>query len=286
VIGAITGDVIGSVYEGAGTKTTGFRLFNDRARPTDDSVLTLAVARAILDSGGAPTVADFAAHLREVGRRYPLAGYGGTFVRWLADDNMGAYGSWGNGSAMRSSPVGWAYDTVAHVLRYAELCALPTHDHPEGIKGAQAVALAVLLARQGASKADLRNEISRQFSYDLDRTVQEIRRTYTFEISCQRSVPESIIAFLDSTDFESAIRNAISLGGDADTQACIAGAVAEAFYGGVPPTLLAWALQRLDGKQLHIVRRFTRRYLEGCGVAEAVEQLSAVRLESGDDEEQ
>ena len=284
VIGAITGDVIGSAYEGAGTKTTGFRLFNDRARPTDDSVLTLAVARAILDTGGAPTVADFAAHLRELGRRYPRAGYGGTFVHWLADDRMGAYGSWGNGSAMRSSPAGWAYDTVENVLRYAGLTARPTHDHPEGVKGAQAVALAVLLARQGATRAHLRNEISRRFSYDLDRTVDDIRPAYTFEISCRRSVPESIIAFLDSTDFESAIRNAISLGGDADTQACIAGAVAEAFYGGVPPAILEWVLRRLDGPQLHIVHRFTRRYLPDRGIAEAVEQIAGDRLESEDDE--
>lgn len=238
MIGAIVGDVLGSV-------------------------LTLAVARAILGAAGpaVPAPEDFGRHLRDFGGRYPRAGYGGSFLRWLQDASMGAYGSWGNGAAMRSSAVGWAYDDVDDVLLVAERTALPTHDHPEGVKGAQAVALAVFLARHGASREELRAELSRRFGYDLDRTVDEMRPGYQFEISCRRSVPEAIVAFLDSTDFEDAIRNAISLGGDADTQACIAGAVAEAFYGGVPESILAWVLPRLDGPQLRIAREFAGRYL-------------------------
>jgi len=283
VIGAITGDVLGSVYEGAMIKRKDFRLFTTLNRPTDDSVLTIAVADAILrgDEGPAgpdparrmPTEADFAASLREMGRRYPRAGYGGSFRRWMEDNTMGPYQSWGNGSAMRASAVGWAYETVDDVLRVAELSARPTHDHAEGIKGAQAVALAVFLARGGISRDELRLEISRRFGYDLERTIDEIRPGYAFEISCQRSVPESIIAFLDSTDFEDTIRNAISLGGDADTQACIAGAIAEAYYGGVPESMLAWVLPRLDSSQLEILRGFASRFMGEIRAAETMDRL-------------
>lgn len=289
-MGAIAGDVLGSVYEGAGLKRKDFELFHPRARPTDDSVMTIAVACAILeaetdadtDAGAAagascgphrdarrPGVDDFARHLRGVGRRYPNAGYGGSFRRWLADESIGAYGSWGNGSAMRSSAVGWAYDSADEVLRVAELSARPTHDHPEGVKGAQAVALGVLLARTGSSREEIRRELGSRFGYDLDRTVDRIRPDYSFEVSCQRSVPESIVAFLDSTDVEDAVRNAISLGGDADTQACIAGALAEAFYGSVPESLLAWVLPRLDEFQLDVVRRFATRFMSAEAGARA-----------------
>ncbi|MFW6261941.1 MAG: ADP-ribosylglycohydrolase family protein, partial [Spirochaetota bacterium] len=261
LMGAIAGDVMGSVYERSGIKRKDIHLFHRRARPTDDTVLTLAVARAIVDADGAPAVEHFAAAIRELGRRYPNAGYGGSFRRWLEDDRGEPYGSWGNGSAMRSSAVGWAYDSVEEVLRFAERSALPTHDHPEGVKGAQAVALAVLLAGKGASREELRDELSTRFGYDLARTVDEIRPGYGFEVSCQKSVPEAIIAFLDSNDFEDAIRNAISLGGDADTQACIAGAVAEAFYGGVPSSMVSWVLSRLDDVQLGILQSFSDRYL-------------------------
>lgn len=273
MIGAITGDVLGSVYERATIKRKDVRLHNDRSRPTDDSVLTLAVAETILKIDGIPTEADFAASLREIGRRYPRAGYGGSFRRWLADATMGPYQSWGNGSAMRVSPVGWAYESADDVLRVAALTARPTHDHPEGIKGARAVALAVYLARQGVSRDELRSELTRRFDYDLDRTIDEIRPGYTFEISCRRSVPESIIAFLDSVDFEDAIRNAISLGGDADTQACIAGAIAEAHYGGVPESMLAWVVPRLDAQQLRVAREFAARFMSATHVAETIDRL-------------
>lgn len=283
MIGAIAGDVLGSVYEAASNKTKKFRLFDARSRPTDDSILTLGVARAILDAGDDPGDADFAQHLRRVGREYPHAGYGGHFRRWLQDDTMGPYQSWGNGSAMRSSAVGWAAESVDEVLRVAERTALPTHDHPEGIKGAQAVALAVFLARHATSREKIRAELTRRFGYDLDRTVDGIRPGYRFEISCQRSVPESIIAFLDSVDFVDAIRNAISLGGDADTQACIAGAVAEASYGGVPDSVLHWVIPRLDGTQLRIARDFSKRYMAATAVAEKIDRIAeyATRLASG-----
>jgi ADP-ribosylglycohydrolase len=228
MIGAIAGDIIGSPHEYIATKTTDFPLFSQSSYFTDDTVLTIATAHAILHR------VPFGEAYREFGRRYPRAGYGGHFFQWLVSDDSRPYGSWGNGSAMRVAPVGFASDTVESVLREAERSAAVTHDHLEGIKGAQATALAVFRARTGASKDDIRGEIADRFDYDLDRTVDDIRPDYEFEISCQRSVPESIIAFLDSDSVEGAIRLAISLGGDADTQACIAGAAAAAILWDIP----------------------------------------------------
>ena len=228
MIGAITGDIIGSVYERYQIKTTDFPLFQDHCHFTDDSVLTIAIARAIVEGTSYLDV------VREVGRRYPNAGYGGTFIHWLFSQSSEPYNSWGNGSAMRVSPVGFAFDSVERVLDEAAKTAEITHNHPEGIKGAQAVALAVFLARTGQAKSQIREQIQSKFEYDLGRTVDQIRPGYRFDVSCQGSVPESIIAFLDSTGFEDAVRKAVSLGGDSDTMACMAGAIAEAFYGGVP----------------------------------------------------
>ncbi len=227
MMGAIAGDIVGSVYEHRPIKTKDFPLFGPGSRFTDDSVLTVAVADAIL-SGRSYRDAVLA-----WGRRYPRAGYGGAFVRWLQADEPMPYRSWGNGSAMRVGPVGWAFDDEDEVLRQARLTAEITHDHPEGIKGAQAAALAVYLARTGADKATIRARIQSQFGYDLARTVESIRPAYRFDVSCRGTVPEALIAFLDAESYEDALRNAVSLGGDADTLACIAGAVAEAFYGGV-----------------------------------------------------
>ncbi len=261
MIGALAGDIIGSVHEGRGTKDTAFDLFPSRCRVTDDSVLTLAVAEAIVMRGGGPTVQDYAQMLRKFGRLYPTAGYGGSFRRWLQSDAAGPYNSWGNGSAMRSSPVGWAFDSETEVLAQAANTAAPTHNHPEGVKGAQAIALAVFLARKGADKNRIRGEIERRFAYDLHRTIDAIRPGYRFDVSCQGSVPEAIIAFLDSNGVEEAIRTAISLGGDADTQACMAGAIAEAHYGGMPEGILAFVLPRLDDHLLSVTARFARRYL-------------------------
>lgn len=263
MLGALAGDVIGSVYERRPTKTTRFSLFDERCRVTDDSVMTVATARAILHADVAraagPASSDYAREFRELGLRYPHAGYGGSFARWLRDESMGAYNSWGNGSAMRVSPVGWAFDRETDVLEQADRNARATHDHPEGIKGAQAVALAVFLARTGRSKEEIRGAISTRSGYDLGRTIDEIRPGYRFDVSCQGSVPESIVAFLDSSDTEDAIRLAVSLGGDADTQACIAGAIAEAHYGELPPEIAKFVLGRLDDLLLGVLARFAVR---------------------------
>ncbi len=261
MLGAIIGDVIGSYYEGNSTKKYDFPLFTEISRVTDDSVLTAAVAETILSSGSAAEVKDYSHQLRTWGRRYPRAGYGGNFILWLSEERMGPYNSWGNGSAMRVSPVGWAFDEEKEVLRQAELSAMPTHNHFEGIKGAQAVALAVYLARKGESKTMIREVISRTFDYNLYRSWGEIQPDYDFEISCQKSVPEAIIAFLDSDDFEGALRNAISLGGDADTQAAIAGAIAEAFYSGIPEKFMSFVLPRMPGDILKITLSFAEGYL-------------------------
>ena len=205
------------------------RLFPPGARFTDDTVLTVATAEALLGDG------DYAAAYRRYGRAYPNAGYGGSFYRWLFSEGAGPYGSWGNGAAMRVSPVGFALDSVDAVLAEAARSAAVTHDHPEGIKGAQATALAVFLARAGADQGNHQGRDPGPLRLrSHTRPLDAIRPGYRFDVSCQGSVPESLIAFLESIDYESAVRNAISLGGDADTMACIAGGIAQAFYGSVP----------------------------------------------------
>ncbi len=219
MIGAIADDIIGSVYEAHPIKTKDFPLFHPRCRLTDDSVLTIAVAQAILTDG------DYRRWVWEIGRRHPHAGYGGSFVEWLHSSNPQPYNSWGNGSAMRVSPVGWAFDTVDDVLREAARTAEISHNHPEGIKGAQAAALAVFLARTTRDKGVFKQEIAERFNYNLDRTVNGIRPSYGFDVSCQGTVPEALIAFLCVRDYEDAVRNAVSLGGDSDTLACITGAL-------------------------------------------------------------
>lgn len=237
MLGAIAGDIIGSVYERR-CAPDDFPLFVAASRFTDDSVLTLATADAIRSD------TPFADAYWSFGRRYPHAGYGGAFRNWLRSDDRKPYNSWGNGSAMRVSPVAWAFDTEREVLDTAERSAAPTHNHPEGILGAQAVALSVFLARRGRSKDDIRSAIT-SLGYDLSRSLDEIRPTYRFDVSCRGSVPEAITAFLESNSVETAIRLAISLGGDADTQAAIAGSIAEASYGGVPEPIAREALSRL-----------------------------------------
>jgi ADP-ribosylglycohydrolase len=257
LLGAIAGDVIGSVYEWRATKREDFPLFGDSSRFTDDTVLTAATADAILSD------APYAKKYREWCRAYPGRGYGETFQRWGASDDPGPYGSFGNGSAMRVGPVGWAFDGLAAVLGEARRSAEATHDHPEGVKGAQAVAAGVYLARNGASKDDLRAYIGGTFGYDLDRTLEEIRPGYRFDVTCQGSVPEALIALLESEGFEDAVRKAVSLGGDADTQAAIAGAVAEALYGGVPEEIEREVLRRLDARLLSVTEAFDKRYTGG-----------------------
>ncbi len=254
MIGAIAGDIIGSVYEHRQIKTKDFRLFDSLCNFTDDTVLTVAVADAILS--GKPYIDS----VRQFGRRYPYAGYGGSFIHWLHTPNAGPYNSWGNGSAMRVSPVGFAFTTEDEVLAQAKATAEITHNHPEGIKGAQATALAVFLARTGRDKEFIRSRIIDQFDYDLNRTVEDIRPIYYFDISCQGTVPEALVAFLDSESYEDAVRNAVSLGGDSDTLACITGGIAEAFYGDIPGDVLAKVKELLTPDLWAVTEEFHNKY--------------------------
>jgi ADP-ribosylglycohydrolase len=266
MIGAIAGDIIGSIYENLRTKRKDFPLFRKLSTFTDDTVLTVAVADAILRSEEyGPTIKAYA-------RRHPMRGYGGSFMVWMAKPGLKPYNSFGNGSAMRVSPVAHAFTSEQDVLDHAERTAACTHNHPEGVKGAQAVALAVFLARHGADKETIRVEIARRFDYDLSRSVDEIRPDYRFDVTCQGSVPEAIVAFLDSTDFEDTVRNAVSLGGDADTQACIAGAIAEAYYKTIPVEILREIRKRTANALWATTVAFTRRF----GIPEIVDQLNAV----------
>ena len=256
MIGAIAGDIIGSVYESSPIKTKDFPLFHPQCCFTDDSVLTVAIADAIISGN------SYEQSVHEIGRQYPDAGYGGSFIEWLDSDYPEPYNSWGNGSAMRVSPIGFAFNSEDKVLREAEKTAIISHNHPEGIKGAQATALAIFLARNGESKEDIRKQISRTFGYDLHPTVDDIRPAYSFDISCQGTVPEAIISFLDSTSYEDALRNAISLGGDSDTLACITGGIAEAFYQGIPDDIQNKVRKILAPNLLEIVKKFQEKYIQ------------------------
>ena len=254
MLGAIAGDVIGSPYEAFPIKTTDFPLVQAGCRFTDDTVLTVAVAQAILEDQ------DYGRALKAFGRKYPNAGYGGSFIHWIYEPEVQPYNSWGNGSAMRVSPVGFAFDDVPRVLEEAERSAEVSHNHPEGIKGAQATALAVFLARTGHGKEAIREQIGQRFDYDVKRTVAEIGPGYSFDVSCQGSVPEAMIAFFDSKDYEDAVRKAVSLGGDSDTLACIAGGIAHAFYGAVPEAIEDEVRHILPADLLDVVDRFNDRY--------------------------
>ena len=231
MIGAVIGDFVGSIYEWHNIKTTDFPFFSPACRFTDDSVMSIAVAEALMNG------TDMAASLRKYGRLYPRAGYGGRFLQWLQDDGAGDYGSFGNGSAMRASAAGWIASTLEEALALAQLSAIPTHSHPEGVRGAQVAAGCIWLLRNGADKQQLRNWVVSQ-GYALDFTMDEIRPDYQFDVTCQGSVPQAIEAFLEAADFESAVRLAVSIGGDSDTIASIAGALAEAYWG-VPEELTA-----------------------------------------------
>ena len=254
MIGAIAGDIIGSVYEYRPIKTKDFPLFHPQCKFTDDTVLTVAIADAILSDR------PYLEAVRELGRRYPGAGYGGSFIKWLDSDEPRPYNSWGNGSAMRVSPVGFAFSSEDQVIRHATMTAEISHNHPEGIKGAQATALAVLLARTGIGKERIRSRIAEEFGYNMDRTVDDIRPTYFFDVSCQGTVPEAIIAFLDSDSFVDAIRNAISLGGDSDTLACITGGIAEAFYHDIPKVIQKKVQECLTPDLWQVTEAFCKKY--------------------------
>jgi ADP-ribosylglycohydrolase len=269
VLGAIAGDVIGSVFEGQSTKSTDFPLFSHFSRFTDDTVLTAAVADALmLRHSGQGRIQDaraarrlYTQKLRAYGRRYRNAGYGQLFAKWLDSESTRGYRSYGNGSAMRVSPVGFAFDDLADVLREAKLSAAVTHNHREGIKGAQVIASAVYLARTGSDKEAIRAFIEDRFGYSLRQRLDQIRPNYKFDSSCQGSVPYAIIAFLESRDFEDAIRKAISLGGDSDTLASMAGAIAHAFYGAVPSGIVGRVRLILDASLRRVVDEFTERYM-------------------------
>ena len=254
MLGAIAGDIIGSVYEWDNIKIKDFPLFSPGCFFTDDSILTIALADSIL------TGRSYTENLKTFYRLYPDGGYGGSFHHWAQSPSSSPYNSWGNGAAMRISPVGFAFDDLETVLQKAKEYTEVTHNHPEGIKGGQATAAAIFLARSGRSKEEIRAYIESTFYYDLSWSVDEIRPGYKFNESCQETVPQAIRAFIDATSFEDAIRNAISLGGDSDTLACITGGIAQAFYKGVPADIAANVYAILDERLADITRRFMAKY--------------------------
>lgn len=257
--GAILGDIIGSPYEfDRGNKSKDFEMFEGDAGFTDDTVMTIAVAEALIATLGEDDEEikeSLVYSMRRWAKKYPDAGYGGRFRGWLASTDPKPYGSYGNGSAMRVSSAGWLYDTLEETLHAAKLTAEVTHDHPEGIKGAQATAAAIFMARTGSSKEDIKNYIISEFGYDLSRTCDEIRPSYRHVESCQETVPEAITAFLEGESFEDVIRTAVSLGGDCDTLTCIAGSMAEAFYG-VPEDLLDECILRVPAEMYEVIQSF------------------------------
>ena len=254
MLGAIAGDIIGSSYEWYRTKSYDFELFTPQSRFTDDTVLTVAIADCILHGK------DYAITLKEYGRRYPHAGYGDMFIRWLGSNSLVPYNSFGNGSAMRVSPVGFAFPSLDIVLRESEKSAAVTHNHPEGIRGAQAVAGSIFLARSGESKKRIKEYVESTFGYNLHQTLDDIRPNYGFDETCQGSVPQAIIAFLESRDYEDAVRKAVSLGGDSDTLACMTGGIAQAYYGRIPVHIVERVRKLLNDDLLAIVDEFNSRY--------------------------
>ena len=252
MLGAIIGDIVGSVYERKRIKTKEFELFSKASKFTDDTVLTIAIADAVLKKE------NYCIKIKEYARRYPNAGYGGLFRKWIKNSSLKPYGSYGNGSAMRVSPIGFAFKNEKEVLSNARESSNCTHNHPDAVKAAKAVALAIYLAKKGIRKQAIKETLSKKFEYNLDRKIADIRKHYKFDSSARGSVPEAIICFLESVSFEDAIRNAVSLGGDADTQACIAGAVAEAYYKNIPEYFIEEARKRLPKEFLNIIDEFYR----------------------------
>lgn len=251
MLGAILGDMIGSRGEFGCEKTKDFKLFDGFNEPTDDSVMTIAVGLACCEAN-AEDEDDFknavVRQMRAMGERYPYLGYGGTFREWLRNEDMGPYGSYGNGSAMRVSSVAWRAESLSEAERLAAWSAEVTHNHPEGVRGAQAVAAAIYLARTGSEKHEIRAYIEAHY-YKLDFTLDRIRPTYKWDVTCQGSVPQAIVCFLEGVDYEDTVRNAVSLGGDADTQAAIAGSIAEAYFG-IPDEIAEEGLSYLDADLL------------------------------------
>ncbi len=259
MLGSVIGDIVGSIYEFGNIKTKDFEFFNSNGSYTDDSILSFATADWILNGG------EIARYYSRYGieNPWPMGGYGGSFQLWLVRSNrqndFRPYNSCGNGSAMRVGPVGWAFDTKEEVLAKAKESAECTHNHPEGIKGAQATALAIYMARNGAGKEEIRNEIQNEFGYNLGFTCDEIRPTYTWGGTCQDSVPQAIVAFLDGIDFEDCVRNAISIGGDSDTIGCITGSIAEAFFG-IPDSIREKGMSYLPPHFAELVNTFEGKF--------------------------
>jgi ADP-ribosylglycohydrolase len=254
IIGAIAGDIIGSIYEWNNVKNIDFPLFNKKCDFTDDSVLTLAVADSILNRK------EFSKTIWDYARKYPNRGYGGRFAEWIKNTDLKPYNSYGNGSAMRVSAVGFAFNDLTQVLEVAGQSAEVTHNHPEGIKGAQAIASSIFLARTGSSKQFIKNYISKTFNYNLNDTISNIRPVYRFDETCQGSVPQAIIAFLESSDYENALRLAISIGGDSDTIACITGGIAAAFYKAIPKEIIDFVNGKLPSEFLKLLTEFDEEY--------------------------
>ena len=258
IIGAIAGDIIGSTREFNPIKTKDFNLFEKKSMFTDDTIMTLAIANWLIkDKVSKRVLVD---ELKYWGLKYPNAGYGGRFIKWLNQDSPQAYGSWANGSAMRVSPCAWVGDSLEEVQNLAYKSAVVTHNHPDGIKGALATADAIYLARIGADKDEIRQHVEIRYDYDLSRSVDEIRPSYSFDVSCAGSVPESIICFLEARNFEDTVRNAVSLGGDGDTQAAIAGSIASAYWD-VPNEISYKAINRLDYELLNVLIEFEEKFL-------------------------
>ena len=260
MLGAIIGDIAGSRFEWRNIKQKEFRFFHPHCTPTDDSVMTLAVASALLDAETEqqPLPALAVRQMQAWGRAYPYAGYGGSFRHWLVSPDPQPYGSYGNGAAMRVSPCGFRAASAEEACRLAEAVTAVTHDHPESLKAAKAVAEAIYLLRAGTDKEALRAHVRERY-YPLDFTLDQIRPAYRFDVSCQGSVPQAFVAFFESTDFEDAIRNAISIGGDSDTIAAITGGMAEACYG-IPAQLREQARLFLDSRQLACLDDFEARW--------------------------
>lgn len=261
MLGALFGDMVGSRFEWNNYKAKDFELCHVDCRATDDSVLTIATAQALLDN------VPFGDVYRCWYQRFPHAGYGRSFTAWAQGHSTGGYNSFGNGAAMRVAPVGWYGQALEEVMEVARQSALPTHNHPEGIKGAQAVATAIFLARCGKTKEQVKSWIEQNFGYDLSMTPDDIRPDYTFDVTCQGSVPQALMCFLHSSDFEDAIRTAVSIGGDSDTIACISGGIAEAFYGGVPHDLAQWCLGNLAQSQRRVVECFCHELMGLAGMS-------------------
>jgi len=256
MIGAIAGDIIGSTYEILNTKKKDFRLFRPMSRYTDDTVLTIATADCFLSDG------NYGEYYRKYCIHNQMRGYGSRFYIWALFNGKEPYNSMGNGSAMRISPIGYVANSLEEVMLLASISASATHNHPEGIKGAQAIATAIYLSNHNSSKEEIKKHIEKEFAYDLSISYEELKKTYKGGGTCPLSVPQSIISFLESTDYEDAIRNAISLGGDSDTLACMTGGIAEAYYKEIPEYILKKTYEKLPSKFVSIINEFNQKYIQ------------------------